>query len=160
MSRRRTRSKSLLYAIAVSLLLPACSSTGPGPAFCGLERGMTEHRFLSERPAVCGLRSYDLDWPVGGGWVPTQPGAPDPQTAVGNTWAPSPRPARSVRVGNHVWDIWTYNVYSRTAVGGVRRDHGEYAIFKDNQLVAWGRNTPSETLLRHPETTVEFAARR
>ena len=157
MLRRGTRSKSLLYAVAVSLLLPACSSTGPVPAFCGLERGMTERQFLSGRPVECGIRSYDLVWQEGGGWVPTQPGAPDPQTAVGSTWAPAPSPSRSIRVGNHVWDVWTCNVYGRTALG-VRRDHSEYAIFKDNQLVAWGRDTPSKTLLHHPETTVEFAA--
>ena len=145
-----------LVAVAISLTMFACRTTAPAPQFCGLVRGMTQAEFLDGAPAKCSLRSYDLYTEDSGGWVPVAPGGPDPQPMNVSGSVAARVPMRSIRVGGDVWDVWTYSVYSRTALG-TRYDHREYAVFNDHRLVGWGFGQPPHELLDHPEEIARWS---
>jgi hypothetical protein len=132
---RRILSTSLFAAVAVLMTMLACSSAPPratssraqGFQFCGLERGMTESKFLADRECHRTMSSI-------------------------NEESTHQVPRESLRIGADVWDVWVYIAQRKLVPGAIYvDDHFEYAVFKNEQLVRWGLGEPSRELLAHPD---------
>jgi hypothetical protein len=108
--------------LAATLLLAGCQTYLVSTNFYQLERGITKQQFLA-------------------GWQSKT----DAKHIIGGR----PVSSQSFRVGQDVWEVWIYSVYS-TAGGAIHVDHQEYLAFKNNRLEEWGLGTLPLTLRDNP----------